>query len=78
MKITSETPVEDIVGIPGAVQYFVERGVSPVSCSGAFPRTLGRLLEIKEVADPELFIAGLDAAFGAPGGAGGGREERER
>jgi hypothetical protein len=61
MKVTRETQVEDIVQIPGAVSYFIERGVSPISCSGAFPQSLGRLLELKKVADPERFIAELNA-----------------
>ncbi len=30
MVITLETPVEDIVRIPGAVTYLTEQGVSPI------------------------------------------------
>jgi len=58
--ITQDTQVEEIVKIPGVVGYFIQNGVSPVTCSGAFPQTLGRLLEIKKVADPDAFIDGLN------------------
>jgi len=58
--ITQDTQVEQIVKIPGVVGYFIQNGVSPVTCSGAFPQTLGRLLEIKKVADPDAFIDGLN------------------
>ena len=58
--ITKDTPVEDIVKIPGMVTYFIMNGVSLVTCSGAFPQTLGRLLEIKKVSDPDAFIKGLN------------------
>ena len=58
--ITRDTQVEEIVNIPGIVSYFIQNGVSPITCSGAFPQTLGRLLEIKKVPDPEAFIDGLN------------------
>jgi hypothetical protein len=58
--ITRDTQVEDIVEIPGIVSYFIQNGVSPITCSGAFPQTLGRLLEIKKVPDPDAFIDGLN------------------
>jgi len=58
--ITRDTQVEDIVKIPGIVSYFIQNGVSPITCSGAFPQTLGRLLEVKKVPDPEAFINGLN------------------
>ncbi len=59
--ITRDTQVEDIVKIPGIVSYFIRNGLSPVTCSGAFPQTLGRLLEIRKVPDPDAFIDGLNA-----------------
>jgi len=59
--ITRDTQVEDIMDIPGIIGYFIQNGVSPITCSGAFPQTLGRLLEIKKVADPDAFIDGLNA-----------------
>lgn len=59
-RITRDTQVEDVVRIPGIVSYFIRNGVSPITCSGAFPQTLGRLLEIKKVRDPDAFINGLN------------------
>jgi hypothetical protein len=59
--ITRNTQVEEIVTIPGVISYFIERGVSPITCSGAYPQSLGRLLEIKKVPDPDGFIEGLNA-----------------
>jgi hypothetical protein len=61
MRITKDTQVEEIMKIKGVVSYFIEHGVSPISCSGAFPQSLGKLLSIKEVADPDAFIEGLNA-----------------
>ena len=58
--ITRDTQVEEIVEIPGIITYFIERGVSPISCSDAFPNTLGKLLSLKKVSDPDLFIKGLN------------------
>lgn len=60
MIITKDTLVEDIVKIPGIIAYFIQEGVSPISCSGAFPMTLGKLLEVKKAPDPEAFIHGLN------------------
>lgn len=59
--ISRDTQVEDIVSIPGVTTYFIREGVSPITCSGAYPQTLGRLLEIKKVPDPDAFIDGLNA-----------------
>lgn len=59
--VTKETLVEDIVAIPGMISYFIQHGVSPITCSGAYPQTLGRLLEIKKVHDPDAFIDGVNA-----------------
>jgi len=59
--ITRNTQVEDIVDIPGVIAYFIEHGVSPITCSGPYPQRLGRLLEIKNVPDPDSFIEGLNA-----------------
>ena len=58
--ITRNTRVEDIMKIPGIMFYFIERGVSPITSDGAFPRDLGRLLEIKKVPDPDGFIEGVN------------------
>ncbi len=59
-KITKNTQVEEIVEIDGVIPYFIQHGVSPISCSGAFPQSLGNLLEVKKVADPDAFIDGLN------------------
>jgi hypothetical protein len=61
MIITSETQVEEVMKLSGVISYFIKNGVSPISCAGAFPQSLGKLLEIKKVAEPEKFIAGLNA-----------------
>jgi len=58
--VDRDTLVEDIVNIPGIVSYCLQQGVSLITCDGAFPQTLGRLLEIKKVHDPDAFIAGLN------------------
>jgi len=60
-EITKDTQVEEIIREhPEAVSYFIQMGVSPISCSGAFPATLGTLLEIKRVDDADGFIRGLN------------------
>lgn len=58
--ITKDTLVEEIVDTPGVVSYFIQNGFSPITCSGAYSQTLGRLLEIKKVPDPDAFIKGLN------------------
>jgi Domain of unknown function (DUF1858). len=59
--ITSDTQVEKIMEYyPQAVSYFIQNGVSPISCAGAFPTTLGKLLAIKKVEDTDGFIKGLN------------------
>ncbi|MGD0152717.1 MAG: hypothetical protein ABSC17_02985 [Thermacetogeniaceae bacterium] len=59
--VTKETLVEDVVTIPGIISYFIQHGVSPITCDGAFPQNIGRLLEIKKVPDPDAFIDGINA-----------------
>ena len=60
MTVTRQTLVEDIADIEGVFEYCLEHGVSLITCSGAFSQTVGRLLEIKKVNDPDAFIAGLN------------------
>lgn len=43
-----------------ALTYFLENGVSPFGWGDVFPQSLGKLLEIKKVKDPDAFIAGLN------------------
>ncbi len=59
--ITPETQVEDLVKYPNMIDYLIRHGVSPITCDGAFPQTLGRLLEVKKVTDPAGFIAEINA-----------------
>lgn len=65
--ITRDTQIEDIVKVPGVVTYFIQQGVSPISCVGAFPQPLGKLLELKKVANPDAFITGLNAFLAEKG-----------
>lgn len=58
--ITRETQVEELLKVPGVVSWFIQHGVSPFSCYGAFPDTVGRLLELKRVPDIEAFIRELN------------------
>jgi len=58
--ITKDTPVEEILDLPGAIAYCIKNGVSPFACSGGFPRGLGKLLELRKVPDPDGFIVGLN------------------
>lgn len=59
--ITMNTPVEDILGkFPGIIKYFIKNGVSPFSCAGAYPSSIGKLLEVKKVDRPEEFIEQLN------------------
>ena len=66
--VTKDTQVEEIVKIKGLVSYFIQHGVSPISCSCAFPRSLGNLLSIKKVADPDGFIEELNKVYRGSGG----------
>lgn len=59
--ITLETPVEDIVSrYPQAIEYGIMNRVSFVYCVGSFPMTLGDLLKIRKVEDPQGFVDGLN------------------
>jgi hypothetical protein len=63
--ITQETELEDLMKRPGIISWFIQHGVSPFSCYGTFPGTLGRLLEIKHVSDVEAFIRELNGFLDA-------------
>jgi hypothetical protein len=52
--------VEDLMRIPGVIAWCIRHGVSPFSCSGAFPGTVGKLLELKGVVDGDKFIHELN------------------
>jgi hypothetical protein len=67
-EITRDTPVEEILDLPGVINYCIKNGVSPFACSGAYPCGLGQLLEVRKVADPDAFIAGLNELIRQPPG----------
>lgn len=58
--ITLDTRVDEIMKVPGIVNYCIQKGVSLITCSDVFPDTLGKLLEIKNVHDPKSFIKDLN------------------
>ena len=58
--IDKDTMVEDLLELPGVIAYCVKNGVSPFTCSGGYPQSLGKLLEIRKIPDPESFIKGLN------------------
>ena len=61
LPVTRETLVEELVEqYSEVIHYFIQNGVSPIFCAGAFPSDLGRLLEIKKVPNPDSFIKGLN------------------
>jgi hypothetical protein len=63
--ITLDTSVEELVDkYPHAVSYGIQNGVSFVFCVGAYPSTLGDLLRLKNVANPQQFVDGLNNFLG--------------
>ncbi|MGD9210262.1 MAG: hypothetical protein PVI90_05770 [Desulfobacteraceae bacterium] len=58
--ITLETKVEEIMDIPGIVTFCIHKGVSLITCSDVFPDSIGKLLKIKKVPDPESFVYDLN------------------
>jgi len=60
LMITKDTLVEEVLDMPGAISYCIKKGVSPFTCSGDYPRSIGFLLEARKVEDPDGFIAGLN------------------
>lgn len=58
--ITKDTPADALLDIPGVIAYCIARGVSPYTCSGDYTQSLGRLLTLRDVPDPDGFIAGLN------------------
>ncbi len=58
--ITLDTKVEEIMNVPGIVNYCIQKGVSLITCSDVFPDNLGKLLAIKNVLDPDSFINDLN------------------
>jgi len=58
--VTLETRVEELMNIPGIVNYCIQKGISLITCSDVFPYTLGKLLEIKNAPDPGSFVNDLN------------------
>lgn len=52
--------MEEITKIPGVVNFCIQKGVSLITCSDVFPDTLGKLLKIKHVLDPDSFVNELN------------------
>ncbi len=64
MVVTTETPVEKLMEeTPECIAYFIENRVSPFSCAGAYPATLGEMLSAQKVEDIDGFVAGLNDFF---------------
>lgn len=61
--VTLDTPVEEVLQVPGALAWCLQNRVSLFSCYGAFPSSLGRLLTLKGVADPARFVEELNRAL---------------
>jgi hypothetical protein len=62
--ITRDMQVEELLQIRGSLAWCIQHGVSLFSCYGAFPDRLGRLLELKGVADVDGFIRAMDEELG--------------
>jgi hypothetical protein len=48
------------MNIPGIVSYCIQKGVSLITCSDVFPGTIGKLLEIKNMHNPQSFVDDLN------------------
>jgi hypothetical protein len=61
VTITADIQVEELMDqYPETVTYFIMNKVSPISCAGAYPKTLGEMLASKKVEDIDGFIKGLN------------------
>jgi len=67
-SITADTPVDEVLDLPGAMTYCIRNGISPFSCAGDYPGSIGELLRRKNAPDPEGFIAGLNELARTGGG----------
>lgn len=59
--VTPDTLVEEVLDRPGVIAYCIKNGITPFTCSGDYPCSLGKLLETRKHPDPDGFIAGLNA-----------------
>ncbi|HHY68740.1 MAG TPA: hypothetical protein GYA09_00875 [Firmicutes bacterium] len=61
MTVTLDTLVEEILNkFPETMSFFIENGVSPFSCSGAYPSSLGELLKRTGKEDAAEFVKKLN------------------
>ncbi|MBN1426496.1 DUF1858 domain-containing protein [Candidatus Fermentibacteria bacterium] len=61
LPITAETPIQWIVDTwPEAMHWLLQRGVVCVQCGDPFWGSLGELLSLKGVEDPERLIFELN------------------
>jgi len=61
VTITAGIQVEELMDkYPETVAYFIMNKVSPISCAGAYPKTLGEMLASKNIQDIDGFIKGLN------------------
>jgi hypothetical protein len=59
--ITLDTLVEKMIyEYPQSIEFGIMNGVRFMFCVGAYPTTLGDLLNEKNVADPQKFVEGLN------------------
>lgn len=59
--ITADKQVEELMEkYPETCTYFIMNKVSPISCAGPYPTTLGELLTKKKVQNFDAFIKGLN------------------
>lgn len=59
--ISLDTPVEQLIRTyPEAIAYGIMNGVRFIFCAGEYPTSLGDLLKIKKVDDPQKFVDGLN------------------
>lgn len=59
-EINLDMQMEQLTSLfPASIRYFIIKGLSAFTCSGAQPVTIGEYLERREVSDPEDFISGL-------------------
>ena len=58
--IDRATELSGLLGRPGVVSWFIRNGVSPFTCCGTIPGTLGLLLETKHVPNENAFIQRLN------------------
>ncbi|HKK01305.1 MAG TPA: hypothetical protein VJ955_03980 [Desulfuromonadales bacterium] len=67
MAITTDIQVEELLEkYPQVVGYFIAHKLSPFSCAGAYPKTLGEMLAARQVQDIDGFVKGLNELISAP------------